>query len=161
MRTVIAIVVALVIVAGGAYALVKHNDNKSNSGSNGYSYNSSSSQTASGNSQSPAVNNAVVITKTDSKVGSYLAEPDGTALYTYTQDSNGVSNCTGSCLAAWPAYSDSGATTGLPANIGTIKRSDDGKIQFTYKGLPLYTFVSDGKGQVTGNGVSGFQVAKP
>jgi predicted lipoprotein with Yx(FWY)xxD motif len=54
-----------------------------------------------------------------------------------------------------------GSTTGLPANISTIKRSDNGQIQYTYKGMPLYYFASDTKGQVTGNAVSGFYVAKP
>lgn len=168
MRKIAAVVVIVIVLAGGAYALVKHNNDKNkNTGSSysssGYGSTSSSSSNkgSSSSSQSPAINNAIVVTKTNSSVGAYLAEPSGQALYTYGADSNGVSNCTAACLSAWPAYVDTGATTGLPANFSTIKRTDNGQVQFTYKGKPLYTFVSDGNGQVTGNGVSNFSVAKP
>ncbi|HTB48698.1 MAG TPA: hypothetical protein VK712_01300 [Verrucomicrobiae bacterium] len=83
------------------------------------------------------------------------------ALYTYGADTSGTSNCTGSCLSSWPAYQDTGSTAGLPTGISTIKRTDNGEIQYTYNGMPLYTFVGDSSGQVTGNGVSNFSVAKP
>lgn len=109
----------------------------------------------------PSVNNYVVITKKAPNIGAYLATPSGYALYTYSSDKPGISNCTGSCLALWPAYQDTGRTTGLPANIGTIKRTDNKEIQYTYKGMPLYIFVSDKPGEVTGNGVAGFKVARP
>ena len=142
--------IVLLIIAGGAYAIF-HKSNKPAS-------NSTASTTS---SNAPAVNNAVLITKSNSSLGQYLAEPNGTPLYTYNADSSGVSNCTGSCLAAWPAYQDKGSTSGLPAGVGTIKRTDNGQIQFTYNGMPLYTFVSDSNGQVTGNGVQNFTVAKP
>ncbi len=101
------------------------------------------------------------MTKTSSSLGQYLADPNGKALYTYGADSSGVSNCTGACLANWPAYQDSGSTTNLPTGVGTIKRADNGQTQYTYQGLPLYYFVNDSQGQVTGNGISRFQVAKP
>jgi predicted lipoprotein with Yx(FWY)xxD motif len=108
-----------------------------------------------------AVNNAVLTTKTASSIGNYLADPNGRALYTYNADTPGVSNCTGGCLAAWPAYQDKGSTTGLPTGVGTIKRSDNGEIQYTYQGLPLYYFINDSGGTVTGNGVENFRVAMP
>jgi predicted lipoprotein with Yx(FWY)xxD motif len=150
-------------VVGGGYAIFHKSSYKSpSSSSNGYvAPSSSTSSSSSSSSSGAAVNNAVLSTKTASGVGSYLADPNGNALYTFSSDSSGVSNCTGSCLANWPAYQDTGATTGLPTSVGTIKRTDNGQTQYTYKGLPLYTFVSDSKGQVTGNGVDGFQVAKP
>jgi predicted lipoprotein with Yx(FWY)xxD motif len=107
------------------------------------------------------INNSVVITKASSGVGTYLADPSDNALYTYTADSSGVSKCSGSCLSAWPAYIDKGSTSHLPANVGTIKRTDNGEIQYTYKGLPLYFFSGDRPGQITGNSVSGFTAAKP
>jgi predicted lipoprotein with Yx(FWY)xxD motif len=148
---VVGIVIAVIVVVGGAYALF-HKSSKP------------ASSTAANSSQSgnaPAVNNTVLITKTDSTVGQYLADPSGQALYTYGADSSGVSNCTGSCLAQWPAYQDKGATTGLPAGVSTITRTDNGQIQYTYNGMPLYSFVSDKPGQVTGEGVQNFSVAKP
>lgn len=110
---------------------------------------------------STVARNAVLVTKTDSSLGQYLAEPDGQALYTYGGDTPGVSKCSGSCLANWPAYQDKGSASDLPAGVGTIKRTDNGEIQYTYNGMPLYTFVSDKNGQVTGNGVGNFSVARP
>lgn len=112
-------------------------------------------------SNAPTVNNAVLKTRTNPSVGQYLTDPDGNALYIYTADTNGTSNCMNSCLAVWPAYEDKGTTTGLPADVATIKRPDNGQIQYTYKGRPLYHFASDGQGQVSGNGIEGFKVAKP
>lgn len=147
---IVAIIVVIVVIGGGYALLHKSSKNTSNS----------SSQTAS-QSKAPAVNNAVLITKTDSKLGQYLADPSGKALYIYNADTSGVSNCTGSCLAAWPAYIDKGSITNLPAGVGTIKRTDNGQVQYTYNGMPLYYFISDGSGQVTGNGVQNFSVAKP
>lgn len=101
----------------------------------------------------------VVQTKTDSKLGKYLADASGAALYTYGQDSDNTSNCTGSCLTDWPVYKAT-VTTNLPDNVGTITRADGTK-QYTYKKMPLYTFTSDKSGKVTGDGVGDFSVAKP
>lgn len=149
----IAIVMAgvLFIIAIGGYVLF-HQFNASMSGH----------PTASNNrSNASVVNNAVLITKTSPSLGQYLAESDGQALYTYGGDTPGVSNCSGQCLAHWPAYQDKGSMTNLPAGVGTIKRTDNGEIQYTYNGMPLYTFVGDSNGQVTGNGVGNFSIAKP
>jgi predicted lipoprotein with Yx(FWY)xxD motif len=107
------------------------------------------------------VDNAVVLTKSNAALGQYLTDPNGKPLYTYSGDSAGMSNCTGACLVTWPAYVDTGSTAGLPANIGTIKRSDNGKVQYTYGGLPLYYFIGDLPGHINGNGISGFHIAKP
>jgi predicted lipoprotein with Yx(FWY)xxD motif len=103
----------------------------------------------------------VVLTETNSTVGTYLADPDDNTLYTHGSGSAGVTSCTGPCLSAWPAYIDKGATVGLPTNIGTITRADNGEVQYTYKGAPLYYFASDSQGQVTGNGVANFYIVKP
>jgi predicted lipoprotein with Yx(FWY)xxD motif len=118
-------------------------------------------QTTTITNQTASINNSVLVSKTNSSVGSYLADPSDNTLYTDGSGTTGVSNCTGSCLSAWPVYQDKGATTGLPTNVGTITRSDNGEIQYTYKGSPLYYFSSDSAGQVTGNGEGGFTVAKP
>jgi len=146
---IVGIVVVLVLVVGG-YALF-HKSPKTTAST------SSSSQKAA----APAVSNAVLAAKTSSSLGQYLTEPNGQALYTYGGDTSGVSNCTGSCLANWPAYQDTGSTSGLPSGVSTIKRTDNGETQYTYNRMPLYTFVGDSNGQVTGNGVSNFTVAKP
>jgi len=146
----IGIVVVLVVIIGG-YAIF-HKSTKPSVSNSSSSANGSSATTAA---------NAVLVTKSSSSLGSYLAEPSGQALYTYNGDTSGVSNVTGTLLASWPAYQDTGSTTGLPSGVGTIKRTDNGETQYTYNGFPLYTFVADSNGQVTGNGVSNFSVAKP
>jgi predicted lipoprotein with Yx(FWY)xxD motif len=107
------------------------------------------------------VDNKVVTTKTSTTNGNYLTDPSDNTLYTDGAGTTGVTNCTGECLTAWPPYIDKGATTGLPTNVSTIKRSDTGQIQYTYKDMPLYYFSSDTKGEATGNGISGFYLAKP
>ena len=107
------------------------------------------------------LSNDVIKSKSNSSEGTYLTEPNGQALYVYDRDSKAVSNCLRSCITNWPPYLDTGSTTDLPANISTIKRNDTSVTQFTYKGLPLYTFRSDTNGRATGNGVAGFKIAKP
>jgi predicted lipoprotein with Yx(FWY)xxD motif len=147
--SIIGVIIIVVVVLGvGGYALF-HKTSPSKAVS---STTSSSSTVAS---------NAVLVTKTSSSLGQYFVEPSGQPLYTFGGDSKGVSNCNGSCISSWPAYQDKGSTAGLPAGVSTIKRTDNGEIQFTYNGMPLYTFVGDSNGQVTGNGVSNFTVAKP
>ena len=110
---------------------------------------------------SPVVNNSILKTHNSSKFGYYLTTPNDQTLYIYAPDGFNKSNCTGSCLAIWPAYIDSGPTTGLPVNIGTLKRPNSNSIQYSYKGRPLYTYISDKPGQINGNGITGFSVAKP
>jgi predicted lipoprotein with Yx(FWY)xxD motif len=154
----IAIVVVVIVVVGGFAVFHKSKKPDTSSATKPSSTSSATTGGSYRDSSSAAVNNAVIITKTDSTVGSYLADPSDNTLYT---DGTATSDCTGSCLSAWPAYQDKGATTGLPTNVSTVTRSDNGQIQYTYNGLPLYYFGSDSPGQVTGNGVSGFSVAKP
>ncbi len=87
----------------------------------------------------------------------------GMTLYTYAKDTNGVSNCTGGCLQAWPAYSSKATAQGsFPDGITVITRSDDdGSKQFAWRGMPLYYFASDkNPGDITGNGVDGFNIVK-
>ena len=147
----IAAVIIVIIIAVGGYAIFHKS----------YSPPASSSTNSSSQSNVPSVNNAVVITKTDARLGKYLADPAGKPLYTYNADTSGVSNCTGSCLARWPAYQATGSTTNLPTDISTITRADNHQTQYTYKGMPLYYFVSDSNRQVTGDGVENFSIAKP
>jgi predicted lipoprotein with Yx(FWY)xxD motif len=79
-----------------------------------------------------------------------VAGSNGMTVYTFTQDvkDSGTSACTGGCLARWPALTVPAGTTptagdGVTGALGTITRSDDGTIQVTYNGLPLYFFSGD------------------
>jgi predicted lipoprotein with Yx(FWY)xxD motif len=73
----------------------------------------------------------------------------GKTLYMFTQDvkGSGKSNCTGGCLTTWPALTvAAGATptggSGVTGTLATITR-DDGTLQVTYNGQPLYFFKND------------------
>lgn len=91
-------------------------------------------------------------------LGDILVDQRGMTLYTYSKDTPGVSNCSGKCLAAWPALITNGAPvagTGVTGKLGTITR-DDGSTQVTYNDMPLYFYVTDTKpGDTTGQGVGG------
>jgi predicted lipoprotein with Yx(FWY)xxD motif len=144
-------IIVIIIIGVGAFAVLHGPSNPSAKAP------SSTNQ----QDNTPAVNNAVLTTKTDPTLGQYLADPNGMPLYTYNADSKGVSNCTGACLSNWPIYAVSGSTSNLPAGVSTIKRSDNGQTQYTYNGLPLYYFTGDSKDKVNGDGVENFSIAKP
>jgi len=93
-------------------------------------------------------------------LGDLLTTADGITLYVFTKDTPGVSTCSGDCLKAWPAYTVTAEDrlalpTGAKGKLETIKR-DDGALQVTYNGAPLYFFKDDKapgdtKGQNVGN----------
>ena len=92
--------------------------------------------------------------------GTYLAGPNGHALYLWVADSGGKSSCSGACAHAWPPLVTKGnptAGSGVTASdLGTIMRSD-GTEQVTYKGHPLYYFVADtSAGSTKGQGSDSF-----
>jgi predicted lipoprotein with Yx(FWY)xxD motif len=109
---------------------------------------------------------ATVKTDNSSQFGTILVNSAGMALYTYAPNNSGTVNmCSGACLQAWPALTVPAGTTpmlaaGVTGTLATAKQAD-GTLQVTYNGQLLYTFVSDtSPGQVTGNGVAKFSVAK-
>jgi len=78
----------------------------------------------------------------------------GRALYT------NPAGCSTACQSVWPPLLlPAGATTptGAPC-LGTAALGT--KLQVTYHGKRLYTFINDTGHSVTGNGVAGFHVAK-
>lgn len=93
-----------------------------------------------------------LIVEQSQQFGEYLADAEGRPLYVYEQDSEGQSNCNDACAETWPPLT---ADAGMPAVndpsidqslLDTIER-DDGTMQVTYDGKPLYYFAQD---QATG-----------
>ena len=82
------------------------------------------------------------------------------AVYTFDGDTvPNQSTCTGGCASIWPPVPPPGGA--LPVPWASFKRPD-GSQQLSYKGKPLYTFVSDTQPDVaTGDGVQGFHLARP
>lgn len=112
-------------------------------------------------SVSPSPVSAIVKVNSSSSKGNFLTDSNGMTLYIFDKDSNGVSNCTGKCVAIWPVFLAS-SQSNLPANITIIQRSD-GLMQYAWKGMPLYYYASDkNPGDINGDGFGGiWHLVKP
>lgn len=90
-----------------------------------------------------------------------LVADNGMTLYTFDDDSAGMSNCYDSCAASWPPYrvDVSGAAPG--DGFVQIARQD-GTTQWAKDGAPLYFWVGDtAPGDTTGDGIGGvWHIAK-
>jgi len=95
-----------------------------------------------------------------SPLGHILVDSKGITLYDFAKDKGGMSACYGACAALWPPLTTGAkpiAGPGVHASLlGTTKRND-GKLEVTYDGHPLYYYVSDRKpGETTGQGLNQF-----
>ena len=116
-----------------------------------------------------AAGGPVVMTATVGTVGTLVvASSNGMTVYTFDKDvaNSGTSACTGGCLAKWPALTVPAGSTptgasGVTGKLGTITRTDDGTLQVTYNGKPLYFFTDD-KAAGDSNGIyTGWSAVKP
>jgi len=163
MKKNVAIIVTVVVVAAlavGGYLLLKPAKSKTYTSNTSTSSDTSKSATTNDSTSAKAVNNGLVSTKTSGNTGQYLVDPSNMPLYTYGADKSSVSNCTDSCLTTWPIYKAS-TSTDLPTDFSTIKRTDTGELQYTYKGMPLYYFTSDSANHPTGDNLNDFHLAQP
>jgi predicted lipoprotein with Yx(FWY)xxD motif len=87
-----------------------------------------------------------------------VAGENGMTVYIFTKDvkDSGTSACGAGCIDKWPALSVAAGATpsggdGVSGKLATITR-DDGTLQVTYNGLPLYFFAND-KAPGDANGV--------
>ena len=115
--------------------------------------------TAASAGASAATTGATVEAKPVGSIGTVLvAGSNGMTVYTFAKDvkDSGKSACAGDCLAKWPALTVPAGQTptpgsGVTGKLGTITREDDGTLQVTYNGLPLYFFINDkAPGDATG-----------
>ncbi|HEX4864242.1 MAG TPA: hypothetical protein VFV02_09230 [Acidimicrobiales bacterium] len=95
-----------------------------------------------------------------SALGQIVAGNDGQTLYTYRDDTPAGSACTSAwCVQDWPAVvvvkQPAGVIQGVSAPFGVLRR-DDGSLQLTLGGHPLYRFSGDQRpGDLRGSGVGG------
>jgi predicted lipoprotein with Yx(FWY)xxD motif len=93
--------------------------------------------------------------------GGFLVDAQGHSLYLFDKDEGGESYCNGACAAVWPPFETSTtphAGSGVDgAALGTIKR-DDGDMQVTYHGHPLYYYAADAStpGKTKGEDINQF-----
>ena len=111
-------------------------------------------------SPSAAAPAATVSVATNTALGKILVDGSGRTLYLFEADKGTASTCYGACATYWPPLLISGAPqagTGINASLlGTTKRND-GAIEVTYGGHPLYYVVTDhNPGDATGQGVNNF-----
>jgi predicted lipoprotein with Yx(FWY)xxD motif len=127
--------------------------------SSGYSATSASTP-----SKSAAAGAGTVITTEHTKLGTILAAgPKHLTVYLFAADTGSSSTCSGACAQVWPPVTTTGAPKAegeaVAADLGTSSRSEGAK-QVTYKGHPLYWYVSDAQvGDTTGQGVQSFGAA--
>jgi predicted lipoprotein with Yx(FWY)xxD motif len=120
---------------------------------------SASASEAPSESASAAAEATVEVTQLKDFGPALYGGESGLTVYTFTKDvkDSGKSNCTGGCLATWPALTVAAGETpsageGVTGKLGTITREDDGTLQVTYNGLPLYFFKND-KAEGDANGI--------
>jgi predicted lipoprotein with Yx(FWY)xxD motif len=111
-----------------------------------------------------AAGSTVIVKTKHGSLGTYLVNSTGHTLYMDQGDKPPHFACQGGCLKAWPPLK----ATGTLKAMGSAKQSDLGTVKgpggkmVTYKGHPLYTFVSDTSGNPTsGEGVNGFFLVSP
>ena len=131
-------------------------------GLSGCAANAPATDTSSESSESPAEAPAedAELAVAESSLGDIVVDGEGMTVYYFDKDTkdSGKSVCSGDCLAAWPPVAttnESPTVDGVTGEVSTIKR-DDGSLQITLDGLPLYTYSPDeAAGDVTGQGVGG------
>ena len=93
--------------------------------------------------------------------GRVLVDQQGQSVYLFEKDESGESYCNSACAAVWPPVATSTAPSagaGIQSGaLGTIKR-DDGDMQVTYHGHPLYYYAADAStpGKTKGEDVEQF-----
>jgi predicted lipoprotein with Yx(FWY)xxD motif len=104
-----------------------------------------------------------VVTWRKTPLGNAITTSSGHTLYLFRADHGTTSECYGQCAVYWPPL----LTSGKPVASGRVKSSllgttkrKDGKLQVTYKGHPVYTYLPDKKpGQTAGEGSKAFGAA--
>jgi predicted lipoprotein with Yx(FWY)xxD motif len=112
---------------------------------------------------SAAASTGTVVTWRTTPIGNAITTSSGMTLYLFRADHGTTSECYGACATYWPPL----LTTGKPSASGRVKgtllgttKRKDGKLQVTYKGHPLYTYLADKKpGQTSGEGSKAFGAA--
>jgi predicted lipoprotein with Yx(FWY)xxD motif len=121
----------------------------------------SSSASSAGTSSSTATVSATNVPG----VGTVLVNGQGRTLYMLTSEKGGKVTCTSGngCTKLWPetivpngATAAKGGSGVMSSLLGTVKE-DNGSLEVTYNGWPLYTFAGDsGPGVAHGQGITSF-----
>ncbi len=129
-------------------------------GCGGGGYGSGAAVSSAPASANAAASAAASVALGHSKLGSFLADGSGRALYLFEADKGSVSSCYSACASLWPPLRSAAAVKPAigvsPALLGTTKRHD-GTAEVTYRGHPLYYYAGDSKsGDTTGQALNQF-----
>jgi len=133
----------------------------SSSSSSGGPYGGAGGESTKAAASEPAADSAAVVSATTTpKLGKVIVDAEGFTLYDFHKDKGGTPSCYGACAKAWPPLTTEGSPKAgegaMASKLGTTERND-GTLQVTYAGWPLYTFAEDRKpGETNGNDVSAF-----
>ena len=113
-----------------------------------------------GTDMPPAGGEGVLTVASVDEGGRYIADSAGNAVYMLEADGDGVDACVGDCLETWPPVlvTDVQPSVDLGMDLdadllGTVER-DDGTMQLTYNGRPLYRYAADtGANRTAGHGI--------
>ena len=117
--------------------------------------------------QAPAASTSTLLAKAIGSQTVLVAGSNGMTVYTFTKDTaGGASTCSGGCLTKWPAVTvPAGAAPtagdGVSGKLATITRADDGTLQVTYNGLPLYFYQGDKAPGDTNGSYPNWNLVKP
>lgn len=103
---------------------------------------------------------ATTVTTSTTDLGTFLVDGEGNTLYIFLPDDQGDSTCYDACADNWPPLvGEVTAGAGVDENLlGTTTRTgsadQQGTVQVTYNGWPLYYFAGDSApGDTNGQGV--------
>jgi predicted lipoprotein with Yx(FWY)xxD motif len=107
-----------------------------------------------------AAGGSAIVKVGPSNLGRVLVDAHGKTLYIWAHDKSSKSTCNGDCAEYWPPLVTKGrpqAIAGARSDLLGTSRRNDGRIQVTYAGHPLYYFIKDTKaGQTNGEALTGF-----
>lgn len=155
---------SLIVASLLLLALAACSSNDTNSGASGSTGAGSPAESpAPSPSETPASGGSgeTEVESEDSSLGTILADSKGNTLYVFMNDTGDVSTCTGDCAASWPALIANGEVKAggggdVDASLLGTSARDDGTLQVTYNGHPLYHFAGDqAPGDTNGQGVGG------
>ena len=93
-----------------------------------------------------------VVQKVDTSIGEVFANANGLTLYTFTRDSQNMSNCYDTCATNWPPFA--AKKDSKEWGSFTVVERNDGTYQWAYENQPLYTWVGDQQsGDTNGEGL--------
>jgi predicted lipoprotein with Yx(FWY)xxD motif len=153
-------IAALALIAVLAIAGCGGSSDSSSSGGAYGSGGGSSTSTSASSKPASAGTTAIVSVSSVPKLGQVIVDSKGFTLYDFHKDNGAKSACYGPCAGIWPPLTTEGAPQAkggaVASKLGTTKRND-GTVQVTYAGHPLYTYTADTKpGEANGNDFSSY-----